>query len=59
MSEEPKDTHDAAQRVCRALEELRIVFKIYQHPPVLTVAEAEQYWAEIPAVQCKNLFLRN
>lgn len=42
-----------------ALASLSIPFTIHLHPPVFTVDEAEQYWADIPATHCKNLFLRN
>lgn len=36
-----------------------IAFERHEHPPVATVAEAEQYWAGIEATHAKNLFLRN
>lgn len=52
-------TSDGAERVYDALRQQAIPFDVHNHPPVLTVAEAEQYWAQIPAVHCKNLFLRN
>ena len=41
------------------LAELGIAYTRYDHPPVATAAEAEQYWADIDAMHCKNLFLRN
>jgi Ala-tRNA(Pro) deacylase len=41
------------------LAELKIAYERYEHPPVATVGEAEQYWGAIDAVHCKNLFLRN
>jgi Ala-tRNA(Pro) deacylase len=41
------------------LAELGIAFERHEHPPVATVEEAEQHWADIDATHCKNLFLRN
>ncbi len=38
---------------------LGLAFTRHQHPPVATVAEAEEHWAAIDALHCKNLFLRN
>ena len=43
----------------RYLEDLGIACDRHDHPPVATVAEAEQYWAGIDALHAKNLFLRN
>jgi len=36
-----------------------VTFARHEHPPVATVAEAEQYWGAIDAVHAKNLFLRD
>jgi Ala-tRNA(Pro) deacylase len=47
------------QRVHERLRSLRISCERHEHPPVATVAEAEQHWAGIDAVHCKNLLLRN
>ena len=47
------------QRVEEYLTRLGIQFVAHDHPPVATVAEAEQYWERIDAVHAKNLFLRN
>ena len=56
-------TADRDTTVSRAVEDyltrLDIPFVAHAHPPVATVAEAEQYWADIDAVHAKNLFLRN
>ena len=41
------------------LNALGIVFTRHEHPPAATVEEAEQHWAGIDAMHCKNLFLRN
>jgi Ala-tRNA(Pro) deacylase len=41
------------------LTALGIAFTRHEHPPVATVAEAEQYWSGIDALHAKNLFLRD
>lgn len=41
------------------LQRLGILFERYEHPPVFTAEDAAIHWAPIPAVACKNLFLRN
>jgi len=46
-------------RVLQALEELHIPFERFEHPPVSTVKEAEQYSDLHPGAHCKNLFLRD
>jgi Ala-tRNA(Pro) deacylase len=43
----------------RYLEDLGIACERHDHPPVATVAEAEQYWGGIDALHARNLFLRN
>jgi Ala-tRNA(Pro) deacylase len=43
----------------KALEELSIRFDYYEHPPAPTVEIAAQYWKDIDAAHCKNLFFRN
>jgi Ala-tRNA(Pro) deacylase len=53
------DAASGEQAVYDALDALGIAFARFTHPPVFTVEEAEQYWAEIPGAHCKNLFLRN
>ena len=47
------------QVVLARLEQLGIPFDRYEHPPIATVNEAAEHWANIDAVHCKNLFLRN
>jgi Ala-tRNA(Pro) deacylase len=47
------------QPVYDVLARLQIPFERYEHPPVATAAAAEEHWAGIDAVHCKNLFLRN
>jgi Ala-tRNA(Pro) deacylase len=47
------------EAVYERLASLGIAFTRHTHPPVATVEEAEQYWQDIDATHCKNLFLRN
>ena len=41
------------------LDKLEISYKIYRHPPLPTIEIALEYWNNIPATHCKNLFFRN
>ncbi len=41
------------------LDELKIAYDYYEHPPAPTVAIASQYWKDIDSAHCKNLFFRN
>ena len=45
--------------VFKVLDNLSIEFDEYHHPPVFTVEEADQYWVDIEATHCKNLFFRD
>jgi Ala-tRNA(Pro) deacylase len=45
--------------VLAALEELGIPYVRIEHPPVITVEEAEERWKGLSGTHCKNLFLRN
>lgn len=47
------------QDVYAKLNELGIRYARHEHPPAFTVDQAEEHWAGIDAVHCKNLFLRN
>jgi Ala-tRNA(Pro) deacylase len=46
-------------RLYEILEQLDIPYEYNEHPAVATVAEAKQYWKDIEATHCKNLFFRN
>jgi Ala-tRNA(Pro) deacylase len=46
-------------RLYNILRELKITFEYHEHPPVRTIGEARQYWKDIEATHCKNLFFRN
>jgi len=50
---------DAEHEVLIYLEAMGIPYVRHEHPPVATVAEAEQYWTGLQGAHCKNLFLRN
>ncbi len=41
------------------LDSLRIEYQVHEHPPVKTVEDALEYWKDIDAMHCKNLFMRN
>jgi Ala-tRNA(Pro) deacylase len=47
------------QKVLETLEKLNIPFEIYDHPPLPTIDIARDYWKNINATHCKNLFFRN
>jgi Ala-tRNA(Pro) deacylase len=46
-------------RVYEVLNNLKIPFNYYEHPKAPTVEIAKQYWKELDAQHCKNLFFRN
>ncbi len=47
------------EKVYKYLENLNIVYKVYEHLPIFTVEEGNIYWANIDATHCKNLFFRD
>lgn len=47
------------KRIYKMLSDLDIQFDYYEHPAVSTVEEASNYWVDIDAAHCKNLFFRN
>ncbi len=56
MSEEKRN---GDPRLYQLLEELKISYDYYGHPPAPTVEEAAKYWKDLDATHCKNLFFRN
>ena len=46
-------------KVFNKLKELKISFEVFEHPPLDTIEIALQYWKDIDAMHCKNLFFRN
>ena len=43
----------------KVLDELKISYEYYEHPPGPTVEEALKYWKHIDSAHCKNIFFRN
>lgn len=41
------------------LQEHGIRYELYAHPPLPTVKAALEYWKDVEATHCKNLFFRN
>ncbi|MCB2207625.1 MAG: prolyl-tRNA synthetase associated domain-containing protein [Bacteroidetes bacterium] len=46
-------------KVLSKLDELKIGYEIFEHPPLDTIEIALNYWKDIDAMHCKNLFFRN
>jgi Ala-tRNA(Pro) deacylase len=47
------------ERVYSVLKQLDIEYDVYEHPPLDTIEIALEYWKDIDAMHCKNLFFRN
>ena len=47
------------EKVFSRLNELKIEYKVFEHPPLDTIEIALKYWKDIDAFHCKNLFFRN
>lgn len=47
------------RKVRDVLEANGIEYEIYFHPALYTIEEALEYWKDIDAVHCKNIFMRN
>ena len=50
---------EARKKVFDTLERLNIPYEVYEHPPLDTIEIALEYWKDIDATHCKNLFFRN
>jgi Ala-tRNA(Pro) deacylase len=46
-------------RVFDVLASLGIEYEVFEHPPLNTIEMALEYWKDIEATHCKNLFFRN
>lgn len=46
-------------KVYELLSRLNIGYEVYEHPPLDTIEIAQEYWKDIDAMHCKNLFFRN
>lgn len=53
------DLQAARKKVFETLDKLNISFELYEHPPLDTIEIALEYWKDIDATHCKNLFFRN
>ena len=51
--------NEIRDKVFNKLKELDISFGVFEHPPLDTIEIALQYWKDIDAMHCKNLFFRN
>ncbi len=45
--------------IYKALRNLDIKFEYHEHPPAPTIEIAKEYWKDLDATHCKNIFLRN
>ncbi len=52
-------TNIPRQKVFEALKDLKIDYEVFEHPPLDTIEIALEYWKDIDAMHCKNLFFRN
>ena len=48
-----------SEKIYDALKYLNIEFSYHEHPPAPTIEIAKQYWKDLDATHCKNLFFRN
>ncbi|MCK9624900.1 MAG: hypothetical protein M0R23_00320 [Bacteroidales bacterium] len=44
------------EKILSKLNEWGISYTMYEHPPILTIEIALEYWKNIDATHCKNLF---
>ncbi len=51
--------NDRRKKVLNKLKDLEIGCEIFEHPPLDTIDIALEYWKDIDAMHCKNLFFRN
>lgn len=47
------------ERLYSILRELEISYEVHEHPEAPTIEIAMQYWKDMKATHCKNLFFRN
>jgi len=50
---------NGSPKIYEALEKLNIKFEYHEHPPAPTIEIAKEYWKDLDATHCKNIFLRN
>ncbi len=51
--------NECREKVYNKLKELEIDYSVFEHPPLDTIEIALNYWKDIDAMHCKNLFFRN
>lgn len=59
MTDSEKERLGRRQKTLDFLTAAGISWELHTHPPLPTVREALEYWKEIDATHCKNLFFRN
>lgn len=47
------------EKILAMLDELGIVYQLYEHDPIFTVAEGEHLKAGMPGIHCRNLYMRD
>ena len=57
--QEMQDRLERRRRTLDFLTEHSIGYELYTHPPLPTVKAALEYWKDVDATHCKNLFFRN
>ena len=57
--QEMQDRLERRRRTLDFLTEHDIGYELYTHPPLPTVKAALEYWKDVDATHCKNLFFRN
>ena len=57
--QEMQDRLERRRRTLDFLMEHGIGYELYTHPPLPTVKAALEYWKDVDATHCKNLFFRN
>lgn len=50
---------DQEERLYAILKDLGINYEVHEHPEAPTIEIAMQYWKDMKATHCKNLFFRN
>jgi Ala-tRNA(Pro) deacylase len=48
-----------SKKIYNALNALKIDFEYHEHPPAPTIEIAKEYWKDLEATHCKNIFFRN
>jgi Ala-tRNA(Pro) deacylase len=50
---------NGSEKIYETLNRLNISFEYHEHPPAPTIEIAKEYWKDLDATHCKNIFLRN